>query len=83
LLVNNWLAVVQCLQVAVLKLRAFGTACGWLLVAISSMCLACVQLVLCCPAGDNPIASDRLKRYLAIGASLANARAHKVGLLAA
>lgn len=31
-----------------------------------------------CAAGDHPIAGDRLKRYLAIGASLANARAHKV-----
>jgi hypothetical protein len=33
----------------------------------------------CCCAGDHPIAGDRLKRYLAIGASLATARAHKVG----
>jgi len=30
------------------------------------------------PPGDYSIASDRLKRYLAIGASLATARAHKV-----
>lgn len=37
----------------------------------------CRAVLSCCP-GDHPIASDRLKRYLAIGASLANARAHKV-----
>lgn len=38
------------------------------------MCIVAV----CVCAGDHPIAGDRLKRYLAIGASLANARAHKV-----
>jgi hypothetical protein len=37
---------------------------------------AYAAVVVC--AGDHPIAGDRLKRYLAIGASLANARAHKV-----
>jgi hypothetical protein len=40
---------------------------------------SCAFVFLCCSAGDHPIAGDRLKRYLAIGASLATARAHKVG----
>jgi hypothetical protein len=38
----------------------------------------CVLLLLVVHAGDFTIASDRLRRYIAIGSGLATARAHKV-----
>jgi hypothetical protein len=49
-----------------------------IVVVVVVLLLLLLRLLCVCLAGDFTIASDRLRRYIAIGSSLATARAHKV-----